>query len=169
MSITSELRQFLDKWADYSLRNVGIQIANHIDAEVAEEYIELPKDKNGKAIHAGDKLKQENGFTKTAHSIIYRNDSLDGEPKILLKQDGDHGAFAGFNVASESYELVGPDSQEKIDAAVGVWHCEYWMGTNKLKRACDECERGIKQSGRTCLENKMLDLLRRQRELDGVK
>ena len=49
MSITDELREWV-RFGDGSL----LAIADRIDAALAERYVELPKDADGKVIHLGD-------------------------------------------------------------------------------------------------------------------
>lgn len=53
MSITDELREWGSRWEDAVAREV-IEIADRIDAELAERYVELPKDADGVPIRVGD-------------------------------------------------------------------------------------------------------------------
>ena len=61
MSITDELRDYAEDWGWVGTGAEKAQdrieaIADRIDAELAERYVELPKDADGEYIHVGDVL-----------------------------------------------------------------------------------------------------------------
>lgn len=61
-----------------------MEFADRIDAELAERYVELPKDADGEYIHVGDRLEHTNGiFTANDMTI-----SIDG---IWRAWDGENG------------------------------------------------------------------------------
>ena len=66
MSITDELREFMDGADGYELwcprhKKELTAIADRIDDALKERYIELPKDVDGEHVHRGDKMKTVDG------------------------------------------------------------------------------------------------------------
>lgn len=57
MAITDELRKWIDRYTmrEYAYNELT-KIADRIDAELTERYVELPKDADGEVIHIGDEL-----------------------------------------------------------------------------------------------------------------
>lgn len=171
MSITDELREWSKNWSETN--RVLDEIADRIDeaheagVEAAEykanydafegiknDYIELPKDRNGKAIHVGALLTTLSGGNDRRVERI----SFDTKWNV---QDYD-----GVYLAFQERTIVEPDTQEKIDADAKKICCEYW---GKPQIGCDDCTHSSHQSGISCERNMLHDILRRQRELDGVR
>lgn len=56
MAITDELRKYATVYCHSWLCEKLLAIADSIDTELAERYVELPKDADGEYIHEGDKV-----------------------------------------------------------------------------------------------------------------
>lgn len=155
MSITYELRKFtLD---NDEVRQDILSIASRIDKAVTENYIKLPEDKNKKSVPFKDKIILSDGSITEVSKYIF---SMWSKEWYLVS------AGTGREHWVRDCILLEPDTQEKIDADAKKASCEYW---EMPQIGCDDCKHSSHQSGNSCERNMFLDLLRRQRRLDGVK
>lgn len=152
--ITDTLREYIEDEIECGLDLDTI--ADNIDNCLESHYMELPRDKNGKYIHIGDTTSSGYAITgivfdkKVGNAVLY--DRINGN----LQFDW-----------TSSIELVEPDTQEKIDVDAELHPCRYWKRADN-SNSCKTCNSPNKDEC-SCMRQQMKDLLRRQRELDGVK
>lgn len=129
---------------DYLRKNCSWNITvKKLMSCIEQEYIELPKDKNGKTISVGTTLKGESSNMEyKVTGVFFERD----ETRLALEDCGGVQTPSGFYVSE-------PDSQEKIDADSLMPSHDYC-----LKYSLDF---DFSNYTKVCL----LDLLRRQREL----
>lgn len=97
MSITDGLREIAAKTecangrCEKLYRGDLDHIADRIDAEPAERYVELPKDADGEYIHIGDVMESGDGDVFTVSSVDYGLHPSNGRGKfwMLWNEDAD--------------------------------------------------------------------------------
>lgn len=153
------------------------RIADHIEAE----YIELPKDADGVTCNVGDYVECFAILGADARSDIRCRGNIQsmvlclGNIWLLDVENGEETedgnpvteAWYPENVAHT--EPPKPETQEKITIDALKCHQEYWDCGHR-KNDCTDCPSFVMSanpSARTCTANQTLDLLRRQRALDG--
>jgi hypothetical protein len=125
---------------------------------IEREYFSRPCGDDGLVIKFGDKVCHEiENEPIEVYLIKYT-------PDLIIAEDfmGEHRAAIPYG--SEFSRYI-PDTQERINADIQKDLCAYWgvpAGTH-----CRRCYRRA-SSYNSCGHSKVADLLRRQRELDGV-
>lgn len=144
---------------------------NWLADRIEREYLERPRFEDGEVVQIGDIV--EGGY----------GDKMKVENFLVWSNGSSHvtdGAFSSAtHGASEPYKrYVEPDTQEKINEDSIKFFVDYWNCSNI---ACSDCPHSgrIKEllkidkqdidSSFSCEMAMRLDLLRRQRELDGVE
>lgn len=108
MKISDELREFIDEGDLYPSYIAELRrIADRIDAEM----VELPKDKDGVPIHAGDVVYGDDGKAWRVHEIVLLA-VTESVRKFSVKAVCDDGAKRGLRPEWLSHER--PDSWERI-------------------------------------------------------
>lgn len=106
--ISDELREFIDEGDLYPSYIAELRrIADRIDAEM----VELPKDKDGVPIHAGDVVYGDDGKAWRVHEIVLLA-VTESVRKFSVKAVCDDGAKRGLRPEWLSHER--PDSWERI-------------------------------------------------------
>lgn len=125
------------------------------------ERVKRPKqpvlDADGVPIEVGDAVWILKDSEHAKWTVIEPYDRYDGIQTVYVESRGIKGHACPENLTHRE-----PDSQERIDADVPKTVCKYFGASGK---PCDECP--IHGSKIGCSNEKMRDLLRRQRELDG--
>jgi hypothetical protein len=148
MNAIEDMRDCCERVGRIVSKPILLMMQNHVD-RIEKEYIELPKDKNGKVIKIGDTF----SFT----NVLFHEEGLVGQ--LLLRESGwaivsKDSRYTQWNV--KYCEIIEPDSQEKIDADAELSSCNY----------CDKYHLSYVISSIADPQRiKCKDLLRRQREL----
>lgn len=125
------------------------------------ERVKRPKqpvlDADGVPIEVGDAVWILKDSEHAKWTVIEPYDRYDGIQTVYVESRGIKGHACPENLTHRE-----PDTQERIDADVPKTVCKYFGASGK---PCDECP--IHGSKIGCSNEKMRDLLRRQRELDG--
>ena len=188
-SITKELREYAADY-DYAMGKHVCWFADRIDARFARELqakqdevdglkadnadlqamldasMPLPMDADGVPCHIGDTVWTKDGKSWFVDGFL----RLDGD-FVIYALPGDGSAVPANTVIhvdpSECLHVTPepPDSQERIDADAKRGACEYFGHSGK---SCIGCPADGGTTLASCVRRQMSDLLRRQRELDGV-
>ena len=181
-SITGGLRKYVANY-EYASTNYVRRFADRIDARFAAEMtakqdeidglkadvadlqarldasMPLPVDADGVPCRIGDLLETEEHIPRKAVGYYLADEST---PCVTLDfVSPSIEASLLHHVAPEPPEP--PDSQERIDADARKWTCEYF---DHPTAECDDCP--VHNDMTPCRALATLDLLRRQRELDGA-
>ena len=125
--ISDELREFIDEGDLYPSYIAELRrIADRIDAEM----VELPKDKDGVPIHAGDVVYGDDGKAWRVHEIVLLA-VTESVRKFSVKAVCDDGAKRGLRPEWLSHER--PDSFELIADELEKW-CD---AVDVDRNACD--------------------------------
>jgi hypothetical protein len=124
---------------------------------IEREYFPIPEFEDGKIVRWGEKVVN----SKTSEAVRVAEISYTLAGLVTVYGAARHDKLS-FPEGHKLTRYVEPDTQEKIDADAHKTSCEYF--DVPVPGKCRECP---KELGNCCPEM-MLDLLRRQRELDGV-
>lgn len=165
MNALEELRAIIEEhWphSDPGWREGQMTFAPTIDAiadRIEAEYMEMPKDADGVPCRYWNKVVSEDGVFGTVKAV--------GKSRLHVRTP-DSGRW--FSVDAGTCHHVRPeppDSQERIDQDAGKGPCEYFGHDCMPCGDGGECRAA--SSHDSCYTCQRIDLLRRQRELDGRK
>ena len=126
---------------------------------IEAEYTELPKDADGVPCKPGDHVRSGDTYGRITEILLFDRDGERWEV-YLDTLDDSVSADSLLHVKPEP-----PDTQERIDADAGKGPCEYFGHEDMSCSDGGECRAASSHDG--CYTYQRLDLLRRQRELDG--
>ena len=124
--------------------------------KICSQLMFVPLDADGVPCRIGDLLEAEEHIPRKAVGYYLADEST---PCVTLD-------FVSPSIEASRLHHVAPeppDSQERIDADARKWSCEYF---NRPTAECDGCP--AHNDLTPCRASATLDLLRRQRELDGA-
>ena len=160
MNALDELREIADL-QERGLAFVEIGQLRQIADRIENEYMELPKDADGVPCRIGDHVRLGETCGRIKEMLLFERGGARWEIYLTTLDD---------SVSADSLRHAKPeppDSQERIDEDAGKGPCEYF-GHDEM--SCNEggkCRAASSHDG--CYIYQRLDLLRRQREIDGRK
>jgi hypothetical protein len=167
-TVAEDLGLHMDTYTD---EDVFLSILAVISDRIEHEYFPIPEFEDGKIVRWGEKVvNSKTGEVVRVAEISY---TLAGLVTVYGAARRDKLSFPEGHKLTRYVEL---DTQEKIDADALKTYCFYWNGN---ETNCNECaavsniqailntQKGV--NAILCAKAQRLDLLRRQRELDGVE
>lgn len=147
-----------------------------LKSEAPDDCMMLPLDADGVPIEVGE--------------VVYYCDKESGEPKagfgpfrvidydphaqaaLLRYEKGGVDGYGNYSESFESCELLThrkPDSWEKLEEDALKTSCAYFGKLEEPNAFCTECPHGAEITGRGCIKNMRLDLVRRAKRLAGIE
>lgn len=74
----------------------------------------------------------------------------------------------GWCIETDKFLLATPDSWEKLEEDALKGQCAYF-GALGSSVTCTNCEHSLQATGRRCLENMQIDLVKRAKRLAGIE
>lgn len=96
-------------------------IADAIEREVEERYVELPRDKSGAPIHVGDKVRTKLGSTYTVDRI--RREDYNGTTTWYIEDFASH-----HSLGPEDLTLCKPPTVEDVLNGLCLKYVKLWNG-----------------------------------------
>lgn len=112
MAITDELRKYARGY-ETMVNHKLLAIADRIDAELAERYVELPKDADGECIHIGDELVLQRKVWEKPY--VVQGITWDGEDWYFTCDEGFFNAAGWIHYHTPTVEDVLCELLDKVD------------------------------------------------------